>query len=403
MPNKTKNKKKTKRTKRVIRPRISRRPKLTGESKALTNFLTQKIKLARPPRMMPTSVARPILNHISRLLYPGHSCYYQPLSPTKDFYAVVRYQDTLTVNSSGNLAVIGSIPGLNGQSSTSTVSPICYFNNTLYSPTATSTQTTSGYFNLTALSASALNFDTSVFNTSEIIAAHVTVSFTGMNIMNRSGTLHAFADNDETFYRGDNTASSSGQANSLVNTYMIDVLPKVTHYRKYDLCNIGTDLKVTYSFVPPLPYATGQMYSITTSTSIVTVTNPKNQNFGFIVQGAAATTVMRVEYEIHYRADPVNNQINTHPVYWTDCLVNPDQYHTLISMSTDNIISDKKKSDSSQYHPILKAISNQQEQVLFDRPYSDFTGAKAPQLNNTGSNYRSYPKSTNSRSTFVQY
>ena len=122
-------------------------------------------------------------------------------------------------------------------------------------------------------------------------------------------------------------STDTTQNSNLVNEYDINSLPKCTHYRKYDLISLENSAKLRYSYIPDALYSTNILSVVsplTTDSAFVSTLN--NPVFGIIAQGVNSSTVLRIEYELYFVTDIVNDYINKYPVEFTNCYLNPDPY-----------------------------------------------------------------------------
>jgi len=297
--------------------------------------MANKIRYLKPQNISePVSV--PIRNYLQSLLFCEQRVTPTPMQSRKLHYGTIRFQNTLTVNASGNSFVGGSMEMLGRFASSSTTSPILYCNNTTYDPNSNTNAGLTGW-NPNIVNQNGNNFTLNEFDRITITTGKISLSYSGVSNLNKQGTIHIFEDWDPDYSWG--SVTETAFATALVNKFDTNALPKCNHYRKFDFINLDNNAKIRYNYMPAAAYITNSVVSqLLQQTSATTGSDTDNKNFGIIIQGAAPGTIIRYEFELHFSADVANDFINKYPLSKTNCFLNPDPYLTMLGNNTNNVI-----------------------------------------------------------------
>jgi hypothetical protein len=277
----------------------------------------------------------PFSKYVATILHAGRDTVPTPLAVNKSFYKRVLYQDTLTVNATGNLLIMGSPGVLPKFGNSSTASCILYVNEAAYNPTSTTNALTGGW-NTNILGTNGINLNIAAFETGTIQNFHVQFELTGVSNLNKQGQIHLFEDQWDTAYYGN---AGDVTVNELIaNSYPVQDLAKCKHYKSVEIANMDSHSHLEYNYIPPRAYADPASNTVTGPAGTGSITVYSNKYFGCMVTNAAVGTTLRIKYDMVIELAVENDFICDYPPVYSKTYVNPDPLLNYCASQTDLII-----------------------------------------------------------------
>jgi hypothetical protein len=312
----------------------------------------------------------PFSKYVASLMHANKDTVPTPLRPIKSFYKRIHYQDTITVNASGDLFAGGCLNQLARCGNGSSVSPILYCNDPAYSATS-QTNSFTGNWNLDIVGTSGINVNGTAFSLANIQTAHIKFELSGVSNLNKQGQIHLFEDVEYLGYVGG--ASDSSYGPTLVNRYPVQDLPKCNHYKTVDIANMDSDNVLEYNFIPLASYANTTDYSVSNLSTSTQYLDRNNKNFGCVVTKAAVGTTIRILYDIVICLEVQNDYICDYPPVYSKTFVNPDPILAYMNTQRDLILHTHKQDyDHAMYTLGSKQIYPNAQDVSSSKIYNTF-------------------------------
>jgi len=276
----------------------------------------------------------PFSKYIHTLLHENSPKVLTPLTPFKAHLKRVYYQDTLSVNASGNAILLLQPTVLSLFGSSSTASPVLYCNETAYDPNAASQVGLTGGWNTNLVSA--LNINTSAFAKCRVAGVHIMVTMTGVSNLDKKGTIHLAQDTDEDYFYG--TSSDTAQNEYALVKYSIQDLPRKTFYKSVEIVNMDSRSAIEYHYIPITNQDLTRQYNLpsTISTSSQGVyPNGLGKRFAMLIQGADTATQFKIRYQFDLECQVDTDYVNDYPPEWSRIFVDSEPTVQLLGQRED--------------------------------------------------------------------
>lgn len=320
----------------------------------------------------------PFSKYLHCILHENSPVVPTPLTPGKVFIKTVRYQDTLTVNSSGALAVVLQ-PAVLGRFENSTqggtASPFLYMNQTSYDPDATTASGLTGGWTLTPIDE--VNVDYTNIDALRVHSMHLTIQMTGVNNYDKKGTIHLAEQSNDRYYYGDSADFTYNE--DLVQRFCISRLPKCEKYKSVEIVNMDSASELEYHYFPLSNRDLKAQYispTINSGSGYATEDTGLFKMFAFIVRGAAAGTTFRFKYEWNLELDVSIDGVNTYPPKYSRCFVDSEPTLCMLNQNVDYSIRTNVKEghiDKTVYKEIQQSNVSQ---TLFNNLVEEKSGSK---------------------------
>lgn len=292
----------------------------------------------------------PFSTYVHMLLHENSPPMLTPLTPVRAFMKRVYYQDTLAVNSNGDLAIVIQPLLLGKMGSASLASPVLYMNQTAYDPDATTQAGLIGGWNTDIIGPAGLNQLYSAIESARVASMHVSIQLTGVSNLNKQGTLHIAEDTAEVGFLG--IAADSTYNELLLDNFSIQRLPKAGKYKSVEIMNMDASSNIEYHYFPVTNANLARQYQNVTTFSSSSQDIQMMRRFALIIKSAATGTTARIRYEINLEQEINVDSINSYPPKYSRCFVDSEPTLQLISQNEDYVlrINSKEGHVTSQFY-----------------------------------------------------